>query len=217
MCSCAQLWSDCQDPNKHVHPAKTDSKTPCPGANQEDTALQALQYFLEVYDFAPHDIARLLTFLDIPLPHKTRCISSHYLATILVEEGYVRWRTSETVAVFPRDGLTALKITQGNTSLILNDINCKMHYQFNDSSFLNFFYWYIYWLCYYSCPISTPSLNSILPPLPPTFPPYSSCPWVILISSLASTFPPLFLPSPCLFSTYHLCYLFSIPFPPPSP
>ena len=54
-------------------------------------------------------------------------------------------------------------------------------------------------------------------PLPPTFPPYSSCPWVILISSLASTFPTLFLPSPCLFSTYHLCYLFSVPFPPSPP
>ena len=53
--------------------------------------------------------------------------------------------------------------------------------------------------------------------LPPTFPPYSSCPWVILISSLVSTFPILFLPSPCLFSTYHLCFLFSVPFPPLSP
>ena len=53
--------------------------------------------------------------------------------------------------------------------------------------------------------------------LPPTFPRYSSCPWVILISSLASTFPTLFLPSTCLFSTYHLCYLFSVPFPPLSP
>ena len=60
---------------------------------------------------------------------------------------------------------------------------------------------------------STPSC----PPLPPTFPPYSSCPWVILISSLASTFPTLFLLSPCLFSTYHLCYLFSVHFPPLSP
>ena len=50
-------------------------------------------------------------------------------------------------------------------------------------------------------------------PLPPTFPSYSSCPWVIHISSLASTFPTLFLPSPCLFSTYHLCYLFSVPSP----
>ena len=54
-------------------------------------------------------------------------------------------------------------------------------------------------------------------PLPPTFPPYSSCPWVILISSLGSTFPTLFLPSPFLFSTYHLCYLFSVPFPLLSP
>ena len=53
--------------------------------------------------------------------------------------------------------------------------------------------------------------------LPPTSPPYSLCPWVILISSLASTFPTLFLLSPCLFSTYHLCYLFSVPFPPLSP
>ena len=51
-------------------------------------------------------------------------------------------------------------------------------------------------------------------PLPPTFPPLSSHPWVMYISSLASTFPTLFLPSPYLFSTYHLCYLFSVPFPP---
>ena len=54
-------------------------------------------------------------------------------------------------------------------------------------------------------------------PVPPTFPPYSSCPWIIHISSLASTFPTLFLPSPCLFSTHHLCYLFSVPSPPHSP
>ena len=54
-------------------------------------------------------------------------------------------------------------------------------------------------------------------PLSPTFPPYSSCSWVILIRSLASTFPTLFLPSPCLFCTYHLCFLFSVPFPPFTP
>ena len=51
-------------------------------------------------------------------------------------------------------------------------------------------------------------------PFPPTFPPYNSCPWVIHISSLASTFPILFLTSPCLFSTYHLCFLFPVPFLP---
>ena len=63
------------------------------------------------------------------------------------------------------------------------------------------------------------SLYSPLPssPLPPAFPHLSSCPWVIHISSLAFTFPTLFLPSPCLFSTYHLCYLFSVPFPPSPP
>ena len=48
-------------------------------------------------------------------------------------------------------------------------------------------------------------------PLPLAFPPFSSCPWVVHISSLASTFPRPFLTSPCLFSTYHLCYLFSEP------
>ena len=57
-------------------------------------------------------------------------------------------------------------------------------------------------------------------PVPPTFPRFSSCPWVIQISDLASTFSILFLNSPCLFSTYHLCYLFSVPSPlspPPTP
>ena len=41
-------------------------------------------------------------------------------------------------------------------------------------------------------PPFTPSCT----PLPSTFPHYSSCPWVIHIGSLASTFPILFLPSP---------------------
>ena len=44
--------------------------------------------------------------------------------------------------------------------------------------------------------------------------PFSSCPWVVHISPLASTFPILFLTSPCLFSTYHLCFLFPVPLPP---
>ena len=49
---------------------------------------------------------------------------------------------------------------------------------------------------------------------PPAFPPLRSCPWVIHISSLASPFPILFLTSLCLFCTYHLCFLFSVPFSP---
>ena len=53
--------------------------------------------------------------------------------------------------------------------------------------------------------------------LPPAFPHLSSCLWVIHISCLASPFPILFLPSPCLICTYHLCYLFPVPFPPFSP
>ena len=87
---------------------------------------------------------------------------------------------------------------------------------FNCLSLFYFIFKYICWLCYYSCPISPPSLHPAHP-LPPTFHPYSSCPWVIHITSLSSTFPILFLPSPCLFSTYHLCCLFSVHFPPLSP
>ena len=69
------------------------------------------------------------------------------------------------------------------------------------------FFKYMYWLCYYSCPIYPPSLHCILPtPSLSHSPTYSSFLWVILISSLASTFPILFLPSPCLFSTYPLLY-----------
>ena len=51
-------------------------------------------------------------------------------------------------------------------------------------------------------------------PIPPASSPISSCQWVIHIRSLASPFPILFLTSPCLFSTYYLCYLFPVPFPP---
>ena len=56
--------------------------------------------------------------------------------------------------------------------------------------------------------------------LPPTFPPIVHVFGSYILSSLASAFPILFLPSPCLFSTYHLCYLLSVPSPlspPPTP
>ena len=49
--------------------------------------------------------------------------------------------------------------------------------------------------------------------LPSAFSHLSSCPWVIYISSLASTLPILFLTFPYLFCTYHLCFLFPVPFP----
>ena len=47
-----------------------------------------------------------------------------------------------------------------------------------------------------------------------SFPHLSSCPWGMHISSLASTFPILFLTSPCLFCTYHLYFLFPVHFSP---
>ena len=51
---------------------------------------------------------------------------------------------------------------------------------------------------------------------PTHIPPYSSCPWVIVISPLASTFPTLFLPS---LSIFHLLFMLLIlcTFPPLSP
>ena len=56
--------------------------------------------------------------------------------------------------------------------------------------------------------------------LPPTFPTFSSCPWVIHISSLASTFPLLFLTAspaapvyflPTIYATYSLYHFLLSP------
>ena len=75
-----------------------------------------------------------------------------------------------------------------------------------------------YWLCYYSCPIFlSPLFPSSQHPPHQHFSHLSSCPWVVYISSLASTFPILFSTSPCLFYAYHLCFLFPVTFPPFSP
>ena len=54
-------------------------------------------------------------------------------------------------------------------------------------------------------------------PLPPTFPPFSSCPWVIHVSSLVSTFPILFLTLPL--SIFYLPFMLLIlcTFPPSLP
>ena len=94
----------------------------------------------------------------------------------------------------------------------INKFLILMKFNFS-TSFFNIFYW----LCYYSCPISP--LHSPPPCIPPPthIPPFSSDPWIIHVSSLASVFPTLFLTSPCLFSTYHLCYLFSVYFLPLTP
>ena len=74
-----------------------------------------------------------------------------------------------------------------------------------------------YWLCYYSCPIFPHYSPPPFPPHPPAFPHLSSCPWVVHISSLASTFPILFLTAPCYFlPTNYVSYsLYLFPHPPP--
>ena len=89
-------------------------------------------------------------------------------------------------------------------------------------STMMFFFFKIYFIDYAITVVpiflTLPS-STWYPAFPPAIPPtlFSSCPWVMHISSLASTFPILFLTSPCLFSTYHLYYLHSVPSPPHSP
>ena len=107
---------------------------------------------------------------------------------------------------------TAVKVEPQNFN---TDFQVQKSNIYNKSiSFLNMFIDYAITVVPFPAPL-TP-LHPVHP-LPPTFSPYSSCPWVIHVSSLASTFPILFLPSPCLFSAYQLCYLFCVPFPPLSP
>ena len=83
-----------------------------------------------------------------------------------------------------------------------------------------FFFFSIYFIDYAITVVPFSPLHSPLPyTLPPAHipPAFSSCPCVVHVSYLASTFPILFLTSPCLLSIYHLCYLFSVPSPPLSP
>ena len=89
----------------------------------------------------------------------------------------------------------------------------KLLMLFMDTFFKNI---YIYWLCYYSCPIPPPHSTPSCPPPPSRIPPYSSCPWVIFISSLASTFPILFLPSPFIFYLPFMLFILCT-FPPSLP
>ena len=53
--------------------------------------------------------------------------------------------------------------------------------------------------------------------LPPTFPPFSSCPWVMHISYLASTFPTLFLSLPQSIFYLPIMLLILCTFPPSLP
>ena len=89
-------------------------------------------------------------------------------------------------------------------------MNARKNFWSAFSLFLSMFYWF----CYYSCPIFSPFHSPLPCTAPSSLPPIGSCPWIIHISSLASPFPILFLTSPCLFCTYHVCFLFSVSFPP---
>ena len=88
----------------------------------------------------------------------------------------------------------------------------------NENKFLSVsFYKKIYFIDYAITVV--PFLSPLFSPPPctallPSFPHLTSCPWVIHISYLASPFPIRVLTFPCLFCTYHLCFLFPVPFPP---
>ena len=91
-----------------------------------------------------------------------------------------------------------------------------------NSTKVGFYFFKIYFIFYavtvgHFFPLSFITLCPVSPTLPSAFSHLSSCPWVVHISSLASPFPILFLIFPCLFCTYHLCFLFPVPFPPLSP
>ena len=77
---------------------------------------------------------------------------------------------------------------------------------------LNFYeYFLIYFIDYAITVVLFSPFITLHPthPLPPAFPHFSSCPWVIHISSLVSPFPILFLTSPCLFYDYLFDYCFN--------
>ena len=104
-----------------------------------------------------------------------------------------------------------------NVSSLLQSLTCLLGFLFwYTIFFFILFYFKIYFIDSAITVVPFPPFTLLHPAhtLPPTFLPYSPCPWIIHISSLASTFPILFLPLPCLSSTYHLCYLFSVLFPP---
>ena len=81
-----------------------------------------------------------------------------------------------------------------------------------DLLFLVYFIDYAITVATFSSPLYHPLLCN---PLPTSIAhTLSSCPWVVHISSLSSPFHILFLTFPCLFCTYHLCFLFPLPFYP---
>ena len=89
--------------------------------------------------------------------------------------------------------------------------------------FLFYFLNILYWLCYYSYPNFPPFAypHPVSPISSSNHPSLSSCPWVMHLSSLASSFPIMLLTSPCVFCAYQFVLLnpctFSPIFPFPLP
>ena len=130
-----------------------------------------------------------------------------------------KWRIMKTFS-YPSEGPGYSEIPSClsvSSSQYLLHVSKKNALENSDNKTLSFFK--IYFIDYAITVVPFLPLYSPPPCTPPPtcIPHFSSCPWVIYISSLASTFPILFLTSPCLSSTYDLCYLFSVPSPPLSP
>ena len=72
-------------------------------------------------------------------------------------------------------------------------------------------FFFLYFIDYAITVVPFPPFPQLHPahPLPPTFPSYSSCPWVIHISSLASTFP-IYTIITLPLSIFHLSFMLLI-------
>ena len=109
-----------------------------------------------------------------------------------------------------KNKLSPKNCLHGNKSELLK---CLFYYVSVSSGCQHFKVYFInYGIRVVPISLSLPPLPST--PLPSSNFPLSSFPWVMHITSLASPFPILFLTSPCLFCTYYLCFLFSVPFLP---
>ena len=108
------------------------------------------------------------------------------------------WRENALPSVFLK--ATAIRTASQFYAVFLSRASCHLTC-FQEWLFKIYFIGY----AVNSCPIFPPSLPSTLHTHPPTFPLFSSCPLVIHVSSLTSTFPILFLTSPWLFSKHIFC------------
>ena len=101
------------------------------------------------------------------------------------------WRENALPSVFLK--ATAIRTASQFYAVFLSRASCHLTC-FQEWLFKIYFIGY----AVNSCPIFPPSLPSTLHTHPPTFPLFSSCPLVIHVSSLTSTFPILYLTFPSI-------------------